>query len=229
MSRFLRGRQRPDSRPSVCRALDANRAGSCSTSNLSLVIDGVTCERGQVASDRAVIPRWVVPDGRAISDAHRIAYWTAVDHEAGGRQRPGGVAAAIDWVTGGQPAPITKRVEVTQDVAWAEWMLAGSVETGVPMVWGSVEPRGPVIRDPAWAAGAGAALGWLLGATVQPPVAIPRRLPDGGIPTVDQLYRELVAARPHAAWTPEERMEARQRAAEAAQAYRDLAFFAGPA
>jgi hypothetical protein len=71
-----------------------------------------------------------------------------------------------------------------------------------------------------------AALGWLLGVTQRPPVEIPRRLADGSVPTVEQLYRELVAARPHAAWTPEQHNEARQRATQAVQVYRRLAALA---
>jgi hypothetical protein len=180
-----------------------------------------------VSSDRAVIPAWVIPDGHAVADAHRISYAAATADSVGARPgvrvRAGGVATAINWVTGGQLAPITERPETDHDVVWAEWLLAGSVETGVPMVWGDVEPREPVIRDRTWAAGVSAALGWLLGVTQRPPVAIPRRLADGSVPTVEQLYRELVAARPHAAWTPEQRSAAWVRATQAVQAYQSLA------
>jgi hypothetical protein len=43
------------------------------------------------------------------------------------------------------------------------------------------------------------------------------------VPSAEQLYEELVAARPHAAWTPEMRAEALRRASEAAVTYARLA------
>ncbi|OLT19360.1 hypothetical protein BJF78_36225 [Pseudonocardia sp. CNS-139] len=191
----------------------------------------MTCDAGWVSSDRAVIPAWVVPDVLSVADAHRMTYRIFGDER--GRDRParvraGGAAAAIDWVTGGQPAPITERVEVDRDIAWAEWRLAGCIERDRPMLWGEVEPREPVIRDRTWAVGAGDALGWLLGAFSRPPVPLPRRLPDGSVPSAEHLYRERLALMPHTMWTPEQRQEAWQHAARDAQRYRSLARLADP-
>lgn len=173
-----------------------------------------------VSDDRATVPAWVIPRALSVRDAHRIAYRRANQI---GDVRAAAVSAAINWATGGQPAPLTQRREVTRDLAWVEWLLAGSVETGTPMVWGEVPPVPPVTRDHRWAAGVSAALAWLLGATDRPPVPIPRRRPDGSIPTADELYGEMVAARPHASWPPEQRAEARRRATEVAVANRHLA------
>ena len=175
--------------------------------------------------DQAVIPAWAAPAAQAVADAHRIAHVTYADL---GDLRAGGVSASINWATGGQDAPITERTEpVTRDLVQAEWMLAGSVELGsTSMVWGAITPREPVVRDRTWAVGVGAALGWLLGVHPRPPVAIPRRHPDGTTPTAEDLYREMVAARPHASWLPEQRAEARRRATQAAETYRRLAALA---
>ena len=178
-----------------------------------------------MSSDRAVIPEWVVPARRAVEDAHRIAYRMACD----GNMRAGGVASAINWVTGGEPAPLSHRSAVSLAVVWSEWELAGTVETGAPMVRSAGEPVPPtaVITDRSWATGAGAALGWLLGAASRTPVPVPLRLPDGRIPTADELYRAARAARPHALWTPEQRAAARQQAEQTAARNRALAELVG--
>jgi len=177
--------------------------------------------------DHAVIPAWVTPAAQAVADAHRIAHATAAQT---GSNRAAAIAAAINWATGGQAAPLTERTETpTRDLATAEWLLAGSVEHGTPMVWNTVTPADPVTEDRGWAGGTSAALGWLLGLTDRPPVRIPRRLPDGGVPSAEQIYEELIAARPHAAWTPEMRAEARRRASETARISAQLARLADQA
>jgi hypothetical protein len=177
--------------------------------------------------DHAVIPAWVTPSAQAVADAHRIAHVTGAET---GDVAARAVAASINWVTGGQLAPLTERTELpTRELVTAEWLLAGSVEHGTTMVWGSVSPVVPVTLDRRWAAGTSAALGWLLGCTDRPPVRIPRRLPDGSVPTAEQLYDEMLAARPHAAWTPEMRAEARRRAAQAAVTSQRLADLAARA
>lgn len=202
----------------VLRTADLATAGDLS--DRSRILERVT-------SDLARFPAWVVRGHRAAGDAWRIAYVVATGHPVDGRRtddqvRAGGVASAINWVTGGEPAPITHRAGVDVDLARSEWLIAGAVETGGPLppVPGVVQLA---VDDPRWAAGVGAALGWLLGYHDRPPVAIPRRRPDGRVLTADELYRTMVAARPRAAWTPEQRAAARRRAEQAAAASRSLA------
>jgi hypothetical protein len=178
-------------------------------------------------SGDATIPGWVTPAGRGVRDAHRIAYRLTVQNRD---VRAAAVTAAINWVTGGQDAPITQRRGVTRELVWAEWLLAGSVETGAPMIWpADVTPARVVVDSPVWAAGTGAALGWLLGHSEKTPVPIPRRRPDGAVPTAEDVYREIVRSRPHAAWVPEQRAAARRRAAEVAAANASLAALADSA
>ena len=173
--------------------------------------------------DQAVIPAWVAPTAQAVADAHRIAHVTAADT---GDIRTAAVAASVNWVTGGQPAPLTERTDpVTRRLVETEWVLAGNVELDTQSGWlfDDIPPADPVTDDRRWAAGAGVALGWLLGVHPRPPVQIPRRLPDGSTPTAEDLYREIVAGRPHASWLPEQRAQARRRATRAAEEYRRLA------
>lgn len=188
---------------------------------------GVTAHTERMSSDRAVIPAWIEVAHRAVRDAHRIAYRIAVE----GDMRAGGIASAINWVTGGEAAPLSQRTGMTRDLAWAEWLLAGSVEHATPMVFtaGEGPPPVAVVTDQRWASGAGAALGWLLGATppTRTPVPVPVRLEDGRVPTADDLYQRMRDTRPHAAWTPEQRARARQQAVVTAARNRRLADLAG--
>lgn len=179
------------------------------------------------SGDLATPPAWVVPGVRAVADAHRIAYARATGARMADRVHAGGVASALNWVTGGEVAPVTHRPgPVPAELARSEWRIAGSVETGAPLpAVARLEcaATDPVIVDPRWAAGAGAALGWLLGFHARPPVDIPTRLPDGRVPTADELYERILADRPRAAWTPEQRAHARRRAEQTAAASRSLA------
>jgi hypothetical protein len=175
--------------------------------------------------ETAVIPAWVVQPPTQVADCHRIAHATAAQT---GRVRMAAVAATVNWVTGGQPAPLTERLDVpTAAVARAEMMLAiGPLHAELWRELG-VEPREPVTNHPEWLEGVALALGWLLGIHSRPPLRLPRRNPDGTTPTADQLYREALEARPHTA--PEQRNAARDEAAALAGRYRRLAELADSA
>lgn len=170
--------------------------------------------------ETALIPAWVVQPPAQVADCHRIAHATAVRT---GRARLQAVAASINWVTGGQDAPMTERGdEPTAAVARAEYMVAGGPVPADAWRTLGVAPRDAVTDHPVWSEGVGLALGWLLGIHSRPPVELPRRNPDGSTPDADQLYREAVAARPHCSWLPEQRNAARSEAARLAGRYRRL-------
>ena len=63
-------------------------------------------------------------------------------------------------------------------------------------------------------------LAWLLGMSRIPPVELPRRAPDGSVLTEDQLYGEYMAGK---TGLPEQKLEARRKAARDAGRYRQLA------
>ena len=147
----------------------------------------------------AVVPEWVVPPEQQVMDYFRIAYAIF-----GKTRSPlmGGDAATMNWVTGGQGAPVTERTEqpVTRNLADAEQTVAMTIAYEMPeSMWAAlgVEPRPAVTDDREWANGVRGALAWLLGQRPEPMLHLPRRLPDGSTPSADQLYAEMLAARPY--------------------------------
>ena len=182
----------------------------------------------------AVVPDWVVPPAQQVMDYFRIAY------SIFGKTRSplmGGDAAAMNWVTGGQRGPVTERTEqpVTRNLADAEQTVAMTVAYEMPpmpeSMWTAlgVEPRAAATDDREWANGVNGALGWLLGQRPEPILDLPRRLPDGSTPSADQLYAEMLEARPYGHEFPEQRQAARNEAATAAARYRGLADLADSA
>jgi hypothetical protein len=176
----------------------------------------------------ATVPAWVVPPPGQVADAHCLTHALVSElADAERAHRHAGACAAISWVVGLQPAPMTSRGdESTTALVRAEMMLAGAVAAGAPSlpdeVWAALEVPAmpPVTAHAGWANGVAAALGWLLGVHARPPVRLPRRLPDGSTPTAEQLYDEYVA---RTFGEPEARAEARRRASEDATLYRRLA------
>lgn len=163
-----------------------------------------------MATSYLTFPDWVVPPGRQVADCLYLAHASV---QNGGRPAIAAVAASVNWVTGGQLAPLTERADApTEPVARAEWMLAyAPMEPGIWRDLG-VTPAEPVTDDQGWRNGVSLTLGWLLGAHPRPPLELPRRNPDGALMTADQLYQEERAANPHRTWMPEQRHEARTRA-----------------
>lgn len=176
----------------------------------------------------ATVPAWVVPPPGQVADAHRLTHALVVEYEGDERaHRHAGACAAISWVVGLQPAPLTHRGDApTTGMVRAEMMLADCVaagETDLPdEIWAAlgVHPRSPVTAHAGWATGVAASLGWLLGVHSSPPVRLPRRLPDGSTPTAEDLAAEYVA---RTFGEPEARAEARRRAERDAALYRKLA------
>jgi len=182
----------------------------------------------------AVVPEWVLPPAQQVMDYFRIAYAIF-----GKTRSPltGGHAAAMNWVTGGQRGPVTGRTEqpVTRNLADAEQTVAMTVAYEMPpmpeSMWVAlgVEPRAAATDDREWANGVNGALGWLLGRRSEPVLHLPRRLPDGSTPSADQLYAEMLGARPYGYEFPEQRQTARSEAETAAARYWGLAALADSA
>jgi hypothetical protein len=175
----------------------------------------------------AVVPGWLVPSDTELRDCHLIA-WRALQ-ETGG-DRAGGIFAAVNWVTGGQRAPVTERTEpASKALAETEMWVAVGVRLGMPPApdeWWvpfRVAPRPPVTDNRVWAAAVADTLGWLLGRPDAPP---PTPLPRRPVPTVEQLVQEARAARPYGNWGPEERHAARAKAEVDVARYRRLAAYA---
>jgi len=73
----------------------------------------------------AVIPTWVVPAHRDVADCHRIVVQLA---EVTGSHEALGQVAALGWVVGLRPAPLTQREErVNPDLVRAEHQSSGNV------------------------------------------------------------------------------------------------------
>jgi hypothetical protein len=72
----------------------------------------------------------VVPARREVADCLYLAH-ASTQH--GGRWIIAAVAASVNWVTGGQLAPLTERADPpTEPVVSAEWMLAHApMEAGI--------------------------------------------------------------------------------------------------
>jgi hypothetical protein len=75
-----------------------------------------------------------------------------------------------------------------------------------------------LLADPA--EGVRDTLAWLVGYNTIPPLALPRRNPDGATPTAEQLYSEATAGKD---LLPEQRIAARDKAERDARHHRRLA------
>lgn len=167
------------------------RRGSCQASYVDLAV-----------------PDWVAPDRQQVVDCYRL---TASSESAFRR----GVAAALGWVLGLAPGPLTKdNRTVSPEAAEREFFVAGKVELDDSPL--------SVVHPPAAAQGIGRTLSWLLGWERCPPVDLPRRPP----PTAVQLYEEAVAAEPWRYRLPEQQVAARMAAEREARRLARLAALA---
>jgi hypothetical protein len=136
------------------------------------------------------VPSWVTPTEQQLIDCARLA--------AQDGTYLAGVAAALAWVRGDGPAPLTgATAAATAQAAEEEFFVAGKVEL-------EESPLSAVV-PPATAQAVGRTLSWLLGWERRPPVELPRRpVPDAG-----QLYAEAVAAEPWRFRLPEQQAAGR--------------------
>ena len=173
----------------------------------------------------AVIPTWAAPADQAIRDAHRIgaAVARSQDHPT-----VRAVVATLAWVTGCQPAPLTRREvrggvpigEVRGELTLAQAVGYGATHIAADMWAGfDVAPARSCTDDRDWAAGVEATLAWLLGLREACPMPLPARRPDGELCTAEELYRvRLARLGPHPLQERkrEEWAKARQEAARSA-------------
>lgn len=106
-----------------------------------------------------------------------------------------GQLAAVDWVTGSRPAPVTQRTEpVSWELARAEsWAaLCAAAGTGSPTAfeWDQLgcELRPWRAGDDDFAHGAWRTLAWLLGVRPDPPIELPVRDEDGQLLPGQERY-----------------------------------------
>ena len=176
-------------------------------------------------------PECAAPSQSEIADLMWLAYWL---HAERGKPWSAGVFAAVAWVRGGRPAPVTERAEspVTRELATAElWAAVVASEAGSGITRPPVEQTcadlgvrwcEPPPVDAEYAVGAWRALRWLLGvAGEECPLPVPGRNSDGSILTADQLYDRAVAADPHRYRVPERQIDLRRWAAAEAHRYRE--------
>jgi len=142
-------------------------------------------------SNAAIVPEWVVPPVRQVIEMHYVAYRLAEEVRL---PQARGVLAAMEWVTGGQAAPVTGLDgPVTQVAARAESWVALCVAAGVaPSAsdWGElgVQPRAATTQDAELAHWTWRTLAWLLGARRDPPVELPRRDAEGKVAPGEERY-----------------------------------------
>jgi len=108
--------------------------------------------------------------------------------------------------------------------------LSWAAEQGTRDVVASEATRTAMAGDDPETTGRADTLYWLAGVKTTPPVRIPRRHPDGSLPTSQELYDQARAAAPHRNWIAEERRGARAQAElDAAEARRLAELAAVPA
>lgn len=173
-----------------------------------------------VMPEYAVIPAWVVADHRQVVDLNLMAFTLATELESAHAR---GQLAAVEWVTGGRPAPITQRTEsVSWELARAEsWVAlcaaAGATEPSA-REWEqlAVAPRPRAAGDDDFAHGAWRAMAWLLGVRPDPPIELPVRDEDGHVLPGEDRY----ATRPNPASPVWQAADLRRRDRNRAEAQR---------
>jgi hypothetical protein len=168
-------------------------------------------------------PAWVVPPVERLSDYGQIALRLV---EITGCVQARGQCAALRWVFGMDPAPVTGRQgRVTREAARAESWLAVCMAAGRPFAvvreWErlGIEP-GPIGPEDAWwAHGVWRTLSWLLGERDDPPCRLPARAADGAVVPGGEVW----TARPDpssAVWRAAEAERERRELAEASEYWR---------
>lgn len=140
----------------------------------------------------AVIPAWVVPAPQQVVDMNHMAFELATKVDS---VHASGQLAAVGWVTGVGPAPMTRREDavtwaVVRAESWVALCHAAQKEPPTAQDWErlGVPPRPLVDWNIDFAHGAWRTLAWLLGVHPEPPGALPNRLEDGSVPPGEQRY-----------------------------------------
>jgi hypothetical protein len=168
----------------MLRSISARESGDGFLSAAMVILDSMT--------ELAVVPAWVVADHQQVADFNYMVFTLATElNSVHGK----GQLAAVGWVTGVRPAPMTQRDEpVTWALARAESWVALTVAAcnadPVTSDWAmlGVEQRPWVAGDQDFAHGAWRTLAWLLGVRADPPIAVPVREVDGTLAPGEERY-----------------------------------------
>ncbi|MGH3846606.1 MAG: hypothetical protein ACRDS0_35090 [Pseudonocardiaceae bacterium] len=169
---------------------------------------------------REVIPEWVVP---SVDDVAEYGGMAVRLEEITECVQARGQCAALCWLIGRDPAPITRRQGlVSRDAArWESW-LALCLAAGRP---GAVEEERARLgipqrrtdgQVPWWAHGVWRALSWVSGEHPDPPIQLPVRAADGSILAGTEVY--TVTRNPESpSWRAAEQRRERRELAEAVE------------
>lgn len=144
---------------------------------------------------RMTTPDWVAAPPVAVSDCHWLAYRQYRDTNAA---KPAGICAALSWIRGGRPGPMTDRDErpVTAALAQAERyaaMYTAEGDRSLPLrsacIKLDVAYWQPIEYERGWCIGVETTLGWLLKLS-KPSIELPTRNADGTVPTFRELYEQ---------------------------------------
>jgi hypothetical protein len=199
-------------------------------SDVTTAEEGVAIDRGEAVTRDArgrdgrwmpATPGWVKPPPWEVEDLHWLAYRRYADSDS---SRAAGICVTLAWVRGGRAGPVTGRDErpVTVVVAAAEmWAAVAVSEDGPPPPLRAICADldvvfwEPTVSNRGFAEGARGVLEWLLGTPGVngrvPPMLVPKRLPDGSVPSVKELYQQEIATGPYRQWGPEARRALRDR------------------
>ena len=141
---------------------------------------------------REVIPAWVAP---SVDDVAEYGQMAVRLEEVTGCVQARGQCAALCWLIGRDPPPITRRESlVTRDAArWESW-LALCLAVGRPFAVEQERARLGIPQRrtdgqvPWWAHGVWRTLSWVLGERCDPPVQLPVRAADGSIVPGTEVY-----------------------------------------
>jgi hypothetical protein len=162
----------------------------------------------------SVIPEWTSRTAGQVYDAYWLAYAAA---EETGRWRWKGRFRALQWVLFGGVDPIG---DEHYDNPPDESRVLAVLTTALA----AAANRDEAADTASWAFGVEDMLAWLVGGGLSDPgFLVPRRRPDGRIPTEDEFYAEMLAAEPWKTWAPEQRRDARRDADLLALQHRNAA------
>lgn len=174
---------------------------------------------------REVIPEWVVPPVDDVAEYGGMAVRLEKITEC---VQARGQCAALCWLIGRAPAPITRRQGlVSRDAArWESW-LALCLAAGRP---GAVEEERARLgipqrrtdgQVPWWAHGVWRTLSWVSGEHPDPPIQLPVWAADGSILPGTEVY--TVTRNPESpSWRAAEERRERRELAEAVEWWRNV-------
>ena len=139
-----------------------------------------------------VTPGWVVPPLNEVAEYGQTAFRL---EEITRCVQARGQCAALCWLIGRDPAPITRRQdpvtrETAQSESWFALCLAAGRPFAVEQKWQrlGIAARRTGGSVPWWAHGVWRTLSWLLGEHDDPPIPLPVRAEDGTIMPGTEVY-----------------------------------------